>query len=126
MSTVLDIIENDMPIAILDCSVSTHMPDVLEMPYRPHIIGSGEKEEKPHSYRLGGNSCLAGDVVGEYSFDKPLEVGDRLVFTDMAHYSMVKTTTFNGVRLPTICLHKNGKTEIIRTFGYDDFKHRLS
>nr|MBF0221114.1 carboxynorspermidine decarboxylase [Desulfobulbaceae bacterium] len=126
VATVLDIFNNGARIAILDASASTHLPDVLEMPYRPHIIGSGEPLEKPNTYRLGGISCLAGDIIGDYSFDRPLAVGDRLVFTDMAHYSMVKTTTFNGVRLPTIALFNNGDLKVIREFGYDDFKNRLS
>jgi carboxynorspermidine decarboxylase len=126
VATVLDITHNALDIAILDGSASTHLPDVLEMPYRPTIIGAGLPNEKPHTYRLGGNSCLAGDIIGDYSFDKPLSVGDRLVFTDMAHYTMVKTTTFNGVRLPTIALYDNGSIEIVREFGYEDYKNRLS
>ncbi|MBU1171494.1 MAG: carboxynorspermidine decarboxylase [Proteobacteria bacterium] len=128
VATVLDIITNDMPIAILDTSAATHMPDVIEMPYRPFIIGSGKVGEKVHSYRLGGLSCLAGDTIGEYSFDKPLGVGDKLVFTDMAIYSMVKTNTFNGVRLPSILLFDPEKNhlETVRVFGYDDYKNRLS
>ena len=104
VASVLDIVENDGLIAMLDISATAHMPDVLEMPYRPQIRGATEPGKAPHSYRLGGLSCLAGDVIGEYAFDRPLKVGDRLVFEDMAHYTMVKTTTFNGVRLPSICL----------------------
>ena len=124
---VLDIVQNDMNIAILDASAACHMPDVLEMPYRPHIIGSGRPNEKPYTYRLGGPSCLAGDIIGDYSFDEPLKIGTRLVFTDMAIYSMVKTNTFNGIRLPSIALlRKNGQLETLRTFGYEDFKKRLS
>ena len=127
VSSVLDIIQQGViNIAIMDCSASTHLPDVLEMPYRPVIIGGGEPGEKNYTYRLGGVSCLAGDVIGDFSFDDPLKVGDRLVFTDMAHYTMVKTTTFNGVRLPTIALHNRGDIRIIREFGYEDFKSRLS
>lgn len=126
VATVLDVIENTLPIAILDCSASTHMPDVLEMPYRPVVVGAGDPGSKAHTIRLGGNSCLAGDVIGDYSFDEPLQIGDKLVFTDMAHYSMVKTTTFNGVRLPTIALADNGEVEVVRQFGYQDFKSRLS
>jgi carboxynorspermidine decarboxylase len=128
VSTVLDIVTADMNIAIMDTSAATHMPDVLEMPYRPHIINSGMPGEKPYTYRLGGLSCLAGDVIGEYSFDRPLEIGDRLVFTDMAIYSMVKTNTFNGVRLPSIYLYdpENDAMERVRSFGYEDFKNRLS
>jgi carboxynorspermidine decarboxylase len=117
-----------LPIAILDTSAATHMPDVLEMPYRPHIINSAEPGEKEYTYRLGGISCLAGDIIGEYSFDQPLKVGDKLVFTDMAHYSMVKTNTFNGVRLPSIMLFEpeTNTLETVRVFGYDDYKVRLS
>ena len=101
---VLDTLDNGMPIAILDTSATAHMPDVLEMPYRPVIIGAGEPGREAFTYRLGGMTCLAGDVIGDYSFDRPLAVGDKLVFLDMAHYTMVKTTTFNGVRLPSIAI----------------------
>ncbi|WP_108446077.1 carboxynorspermidine decarboxylase [Halomonas denitrificans] len=126
--TVLDIVENDGAIAILDTSATAHMPDVLEMPYRPEILGAGEPGEKAHTYRLGGLTCLAGDVVGEYSFDAPLAIGDRLVFTDMAHYTMVKTTTFNGMRLPSICRIDEASREVrtVKTFGYEDYRQRLS
>ncbi|WP_043530918.1 carboxynorspermidine decarboxylase [Litchfieldella xinjiangensis] len=126
--TVLDIVENDGPNAILDTSATAHMPDVLEMPYRPQIIGAGESGEKAHTYRLGGSTCLAGDVIGRYSFDEPLLIGDRLVFTDMAHYTMVKNTTFNGVRLPSICRVDEHSREIrtVKTFGYVDYMQRLS
>ena len=126
--TVLDIVDNDGPIAILDTSATAHMPDVLEMPYRPEIIGGGKPGEKAHTYRLGGQTCLAGDIVGEYSFDAPLAIGDRLVFTDMAHYTMVKTTTFNGIRLPSICRIDETSREVrtVRTFGYVDYMQRLS
>lgn len=126
--SVLDIVENDGPIAILDTSATAHMPDVLEMPYRPEIIGGGEPGEKAYTYRLGGLTCLAGDVVGDYSFDEPLEIGDRLVFTDMAHYTMVKTTTFNGIRLPSICRIDEASREVrtVKTFGYMDYRQRLS
>lgn len=127
VTTVLDVIrQQGLDMAILDCSASTHLADVLEMPFRPEIIGSGEPWEKPYTFRLGGISCLAGDIIGDYSFNRPLSVGDKLVLTDMAHYTMVKTTTFNGVRLPAIALHNNGKTRVIREFGYEDFKNRLS
>ncbi|MBU0673719.1 MAG: carboxynorspermidine decarboxylase [Proteobacteria bacterium] len=128
VTTVLDIIENDLQTAILDTSAATHMPDVLEMPYRPEIPGAGLPGEKAYTYRLGGVSCLAGDVIGEYSFDHPLTIGDRLAFLDMAHYSMVKTTTFNGVNLPAIALrrHGNNHLDVIRRFGYEDYKNRLS
>lgn len=128
VATVLDIVKADMDIIIMDASVPTHMPDVLEMPYRPHIVGSALPGEKPYTCRIGGPSCLAGDVAGEYSFDTPLSVGDKLIFTDMAIYTMVKTNTFNGVQLPAITLLPAGKTqpEIIKTFGYEDFRSRLS
>ncbi len=128
VSTVIDIVHNGGDIALLDASASTHMPDVIEMPYRPFIIGSGLPGEKKYSYTLGGPSCLAGDIIGGYSFDSPLKAGDRLVFTDMAHYSMVKTTTFNGVPLPAIvaCRSSIGEYNIIREFGYNDFRGRLS
>ncbi len=128
VSTVLDIAGADMAVAIIDSSVPAHMPDVLEMPYRPHIIGSGQEGEKPYTYRIGGLSCLAGDVAGIYSFDRPLEVGSRLVFSDMAIYTMVKNNTFNGVGLPSIYLYEpeDDSYECVRTFGYEDFKNRLS
>ena len=127
-ASVLDIVDNDGPIAILDTSATTHMPDVLEMPYRPEIAGAGLPGEKPYTYRLAGLSCLAGDIIGDYSFDRPLAVGDRLAFLDMAHYSMVKTNTFNGIRLPSIATYDPESDEftIIREFGYNDYKNRLS
>ena len=104
------------------------MPDVLEMPYRPQIVSSGRPGEKEHTYRLGGLTCLAGDVIGDYSFDRPLRVGQRLIFTDMAHYTMVKNNTFNGIRLPSISTYDSdtGEYRIVKEFGYDDFKGRLS
>lgn len=126
ITTVLDLLPGKILIAIVDCSVSTHLPDVLEMPYRPEIIGGGQPGEKKYLYRFGGNSCLAGDVLGEYSFAAPLEIGDRLVLTDMAHYTMVKTTTFNGVRLPAIVLADRGECRLVKEFGYADFRRRLS
>jgi len=128
VSTVLDIVHNDMAIAILDTSAEAHMPDVLEMPYRPNIIGAGEAGEKEFTYRLAGHSCLAGDVIGDYSFDRPLKPGTRLVFLDMAHYSMVKTNTFNGLQLPSIALmdSESGECRVLRKFTYNDFKSRLS
>lgn len=126
VTEVLDIIENDMPIAILDTSAACHMPDVLEMPYCPPLNGSGESGELAYTYRLGSQTCLAGDVIGEYSFVAPLNVGDKLVFGDMAIYSMVKNNTFNGMPLPSIVLlKKDGTTKLLRKFGYDDFKNRL-
>jgi carboxynorspermidine decarboxylase len=126
VSTVLELNENGILIAIMDTSAACHMPDVLEMPYRPNIIGSGQPGEYPYTYRLGGPTCLAGDVIGDYSFKEPLQIGDRLVFCDMAIYSMVKNNTFNGINLPSIYL--NTETEgikLIRHFGYEDFKSRL-
>ncbi len=126
VSSVLDIVHNVKDIAILDVSAACHMPDVLEMPYRPNIINSGKPNEKPYTYRLAGNTCLAGDTIGDYSFDKPLCSGDRLVFCDMAIYTTVKNNTFNGITLPSIgVLKSNGKFEIIKQFGYNDFKMRL-
>lgn len=128
VATVLDVIHRDMDIAILDTSATAHMPDVLEMPYRPQIVGATEPGPGRHAVRLGGVSCLAGDVIGEYGFDRPLRVGDRLVFEDMIHYTMVKTTTFNGVRLPSIAIgdSRDGSVQVVRTFGYDDYASRLS
>lgn len=123
---VIDIVENGMQIAILDVSATAHMPDVLEMPYRPDVEGAGLPGEKKHTYRLGAPTCLSGDVIGDYSFDAPLEIGDRIVFHDMSHYTMVKNTTFNGVQLPSIAiLQQDGEIETIRTFGYEDYKTRL-
>lgn len=125
--TVLEIVENGIANAILDTSAACHMPDVLEMPYRPPLLGAGLPEEKPYCYRLGGPTCLAGDIIGDYSFDHPLAPGDRLIFGDMAHYSMVKTNTFNGMALPSIAiLDQSGKLRVQKTFGYEDFKGRLS
>ena len=127
VSEVVDIIRNGIDIAILDASASCHMPDVLEMPYRPQIIGAGMPSEKEYTYRLGGPTCLAGDIIGDYSFDRPLKAGDRLVFCDMAHYSMVKNNTFNGIALPAIAAAgRDRKVSLVRSFGYDDFKGRLS
>lgn len=125
---VVDIVKNEMAIAILDTSASAHMPDVLEMPYRPRLIGAGQPGELPYTYRLGGPTCLAGDVIGDYSFPAPLAIGQRLIFCDMAHYTMVKNTTFNGVRLPAIAVYDpaTGKTEVVRRFGYEEYRNRLS
>lgn len=126
VTTVLDTLSNGCDIAITDASAACHMPDVIEMPYRPNIIGSAMPGEKKYTYRLGGNTCLAGDIIGDYSFDNPLSPGDKLVLCDMAIYSMVKTNTFNGMKLPSIALcHTDGSIETIRTFGYEDFKSRL-
>jgi len=127
ISSVLDIVLNKAEIAIMDTSAETHMPDVLLMPYRPHILGSGRKNEKKYRYRLAGPSCLAGDIIGEYSFDKPLKRGDKLIFTDMALYSIVKNTTFNGINLPDIAVIRDrGKIEVVKKFGYKDYRDRLS
>lgn len=128
VASVLDFVKNDMNIAILDTSAATHMPDVMEMPYRPEIIGAVQPHEKDHTYRLAGLSCLAGDIIGDYSFDEPLQIGTKLAFLDMAHYSMVKTNTFNGIQLPSIAVYKPETDEfiIIKEFGYNDFKNRLS
>jgi carboxynorspermidine decarboxylase len=142
VATVLDVVVNEIPIAILDVSCTCHMPDVLEMPYRPRVYrgeawdGSaiapagaefgGEPGEKSFTVRLAGPSCLAGDCIGDYSFACPLRPGDRLVFEDMAHYTMVKTNTFNGINLPSILLRQpDGTLTLVRRFGYDDFTSRL-
>ena len=127
VASVLDIVQNENPIAILDTSATAHMPDVLEMPYRPKIEGAGEPGEFAYTYRLGGLTCLAGDVVGDYSFPQPLQIGSKLVFGDMIHYTMVKTTTFNGVRLPSIALYNPATgLRVVREFGYEDYRDRLS
>lgn len=127
-TTVLDIVQNgDVKILILDTSAACHMPDVLEMPYRPPLKNSGEAGEKKYTYRLSSCTCLAGDVIGDYSFDREIQIGDRLTFCDMAIYSMVKNNTFNGIPLPGIAVMKeDGDCEMIRTFGYEDFKGRLA
>ena len=127
VGSVLDIVQNGMDIALLDTSAACHMPDVIEMPYRPPLYGSGKWGEKKYSCRLAGATCLSGDVIGDYSFDEKLEVGDKLVFLDMAIYSMVKNNTFNGMALPALAiLRKNGKMETVKQFDYSDFKNRLS
>ncbi len=128
VSEVLDTPFSGVHQAILDTSATCHMPDTLEMPYRADIFGAGQPNELPHTYRLGGMTCLAGDVIGDYSFPKPLQIGQRLMFDDMAHYTMVKTTTFNGINLPAIALWDSRTDElaVIREFGYEDFKMRLS
>mgnify|MGYP000668584551 FL=1 len=134
VSEVLDLGYNQMDLAILDTSATCHMPDTLEMPYRAEVIdlasknAAGEKGEKQHTYRLGGQTCLAGDVMGDYSFDQALEIGQRLMFDDMSHYTMVKTSTFNGIGLPSLALWNSETDEIkvVKEFGYQDFKQRLS
>ena len=127
ITTVLDIVHNGMDIAILDSSAEAHMPDTIIMPYRADVRHSGEAGEKAHTYRLAGNTCLAGDIMGDYSFDAPLNIGDKVIFEDQMHYTMVKATTFNGVKLPSIAIQrKDGSVEVVREFGYEDFKNRLS
>jgi len=127
ITTVLDIVENGITTLILDTSAACHMPDVLEMPYRPPLKDSGEAGEKQFTYRLSCNTCLAGDVIGDYSFDREIHIGDKLIFEDMAIYSMVKNNTFNGIPLPAIAaMDASGECRIIKEFGYEDFKCRLS
>lgn len=127
VASVLDITKNGIQNVILDTSAACHMPDVLEMPYRPEIIDAGLPNEKLFTYRLGGPTCLAGDIIGDYSFDEQLKIGDRLVFCDMAHYSMVKNNTFNGMNLPAIAIFTQEKNiRMVKQFGYEDFKNRLS
>ena len=125
-ASVLDIVHNRMDIAVLDASASAHMPDVIEMPYRPDIVGAAPAGELPHTYRIAGNTCLAGDIIGDYSFGKPLKIGDRLALTDMAHYTIVKNTTFNGINLPSIAVVRqgSGKAEVVRRPGYGDYRAR--
>ena len=134
ISEVLDLGYNQMDLAILDTSATCHMPDTLEMPYRAEIFdltsknAAGEKDEKQFTYRLGGQTCLAGDVMGDYSFNQPLEIGQRIMFDDMGHYTMVKTSTFNGIGLPSLALwnSETDEVKVVKQFGYQDFKQRLS
>lgn len=127
VSSVVDIVNNGIDIAILDVSISNHMPDCLEMPYRPAVRGAGEVGEFGHTYRFGGPTCLAGDFIGDYSFPEPLTTGDKVVFEDMIHYTFVKSTTFNGIRLPSLGLWTpDGKFRLVREFVYEDYKGRLS
>ena len=127
VSSVLETLHNGMELAILDTSAACHMPDVLEMPYRPPVLESGQPGEKAYTYRFGGPTCLAGDIIGDYSFDKPLNPGDPVIFRDMALYTMVKTNTFNGMPLPSIALKtESGEIRLVKQFGYEDFKGRLS
>ncbi len=126
ITTVLDIVHNGIDIAILDSSAEAHMPDTIIMPYRAEVRGAAPANEKPHTYRLAGNTCLAGDIMGDYSFDAALEIGDRIIFEDQMHYTMVKATTFNGIPLPAIAvLKRDGSIEVVREFGYEDFRDRL-
>ncbi len=127
ITTVLDIVDNGMDIAILDSSAEAHMPDTIIMPYRADVRGAGKAGEKKHTYRLAGNTCLAGDIMGDYSFDRPLQRGDKIIFEDQMHYTMVKATTFNGIKLPAIAIkRRDGEIEVVREFGYEDFRNRLS
>jgi carboxynorspermidine decarboxylase len=128
VTSVVDLIENSMKIAVVDSSAETHLPDVLAMPYRPHLVGAAEPEEFDHTYRLGCISCLAGDTVGDYSFRQPLQAGQKLVFTDMALYSFIKNTTFNGVELPSLytCSLKKKSPELVRKFDYTDYRSRIA
>ena len=127
VATVLDIVENGIKIAILDTSAETHMPDTIIMPYRAEVRDAKEPNVLTYTYRLAGNTCLAGDIMGDYSFKEPLKIGDKIIFEDQMHYTMVKATTFNGINLPSIAILKeNGKVEVVREFGYEDFKCRLS
>ncbi len=127
VSSVLDVMHNGVDIAILDTSAEAHMPDTLAMPYRAEVRGAGIANEKKYTYRLGGNTCLAGDIMGDYSFDEPLQIGDKIIFEDQIHYTFVKNTTFNGIRLPSIVLlQKDGTMKLIKEFGYEEYKQRLS
>jgi carboxynorspermidine decarboxylase len=128
VASVEDIVENrGIKTAILDVSFTAHMPDCLEMPYKPKIFGATDPVSEKPTYRIGGNSCLSGDAMGDWSFDKELVPGDRIIFHDMIHYTMVKTTTFNGVHHPSIGIwNKSGQFRLIREFGYNDYKNRLS
>ncbi len=127
VAEVVDTVRNGMEIGILDVSVTCHMPDCLEMPYRPDVRGSGQPGELAHTYRLGGGTCLAGDVIGDYSFPQPLEIGQRLIFEDMSHYTMVKTSMFNGVKHPALATWDpvTGVVNVVRRFSYGDFRDRL-
>jgi carboxynorspermidine decarboxylase len=127
VASVLDIVDNGMKIAILDASAEAHMPDTMAMPYRAEVRGASEAGEREFTYRLAGNTCLAGDIMGDYSFDGPLKVGDRVIFEDQIHYTFVKSTTFNGIKLPSLALKKrDGNIKIVKEFGYEDYKNRLS
>jgi len=125
VSTVQDIIQNGMQIAILDTSAEAHMPDTLAMPYRAEVRGAGIFGEKKYSYKLTGNSCLSGDIIGDYSFDRPLKIGDKIIFEDQIHYTIVKNTTFNGIRLPSLAvLKKDGTLKVVKEFSYEDYRDR--
>jgi carboxynorspermidine decarboxylase len=125
-ATVLDIVENGMKIAILDTSAEAHMPDTIIMPYRSEVEGAGKVGEKEFTYRLTGNTCLAGDIMGDYSFDKPLKVGDTIIFKDQIHYTIVKNTTFNGIKLPNLAIKKDdGDIKVVKKFGYEEYQRRV-
>ena len=127
VSTVLDVFKNGMNLAILDTSAEAHMPDTLSMPYRAEVRGAAKEGEKKYTYRLGGNTCLAGDIMGDYSFDEELKVGDKIIFEDQIHYTFVKSTTFNGIKLPSLVIKRSdGKLELIKSFDYQEYKNRLS
>jgi carboxynorspermidine decarboxylase len=127
VSSVLDIVHNGMNLAILDTSAEAHMPDTLAMPYRADVRDSGEAGEKKFTYRFGGNTCLAGDIMGDYSFDKALKVGDKVIFEDQIHYTFVKSTTFNGIKLPSLAILKtDGTLNLVKEFGFEEYKSRLS
>jgi carboxynorspermidine decarboxylase len=126
VATVLDIVHNDMDVAIIDTSAEAHMPDTIIMPYRSEVRGADEAGKKPYTYRLAGNTCLSGDIMGDYSFDRPLQVGDRVIFEDQIHYSIVKNTTFNGIKLPSLgVLKKDGSFHIAKSYQYSDYKRRV-
>lgn len=126
VSSILDIVHNGIDIAILDISAEAHMPDTIIMPYRAEVRGADEANRQTYTYRLAGNTCLAGDIMGDYSFKKPLQIGEQIIFEDQMHYTMVKATTFNGTPLPSIVIKRvDGRVEIVREFGYEDFKDRL-
>ncbi len=127
IASVLDTFQNGMQVAILDTSAEAHMPDTLAMPYRANVRGSGETGEKKYTYRFGGNTCLAGDIMGDYSFDAPLNIGDKVIFEDQIHYTFVKNTTFNGIKLPSLAIYtKEGTLNIVKEFGYEDYRNKLS
>ncbi len=127
IATVLDVFKNGMSVAILDTSAEAHMPDTLAMPYRALVRGSGEAGEKKYTYRFGGNTCLAGDIMGDYSFDEPLKIGDKVIFEDQIHYTFVKNTTFNGIKLPSLAIYrKDGSLDVVKEFGYVDYRNKLS
>ncbi|MDF1881340.1 carboxynorspermidine decarboxylase [Sulfurimonas sp. MAG313] len=127
VSSVLDIVDNGMKIAILDTSAEAHMPDTLAMPYRAEVRGASEANKKKYTYKLAGNTCLAGDIMGDYSFDKELKIGDKIIFEDQIHYTFVKNTTFNGIKLPSLALcNKQNILKIVKDFTYEDYKNRLS